>query len=395
MSTPEYTNKRDAAIAALKDLTTYLEDNKMLLCPPASNEPLKRYVITSHNEGDTLANGDIITWVDNGTLTNPNDRVNVDVNGVDQGVSTQAGNWTLQNLPAGPIEICLQEMIFDGAGNFVGTGPNRCCYDYVVDQPITGNLEKAYDLDAIPLGTISAADWETMTGGAWNFTGTDGLVNAVDAGGDRWIQVDHLAGVLNVQNGTCFIDRKEGNDSYTVSQCIEFAPDFDHGGTDTSANSGKLGFGLAGGRDANGGLIDGGDSDTTGYSFRPGFDVYNGSLNLMGYSYYANRPGMPSTGQVFGHAIDTGVQIIPGNKYIVLMTVNHNTPGVADGSLVMEVQDANGVTLGGFTQNNVLLMDGTPYTDINTFGSWHGGSAAFAPPVDTHVRYKDIQIFCN
>lgn len=272
-----------------------------------------------------------------------------------------------------------------------GDGP--CSVTFAVDAVvIEQDLVKAYAIPA-QAQPLNAALWETMTGGAWVFTGgNQNLTSITESSGEYWITALHEGGDTSTLNGSCIVPRKEGSESYIVEQRIKFDAAFDHGGTNTASNSGKLGFGLAGGRDLPGNqIVSGGSLSLDGFSFRPGFDVFNGQLNLTVYAYYANRPQLVgATTQAFGDTFDTGIEIVPGQEYSFRMKVEHNDPGVANGVLRVWV---DGVEV--ITQTGLLLMNGTPYTDVNTFGSWHGGDDAFAAPNDTFVRYAGVNVFCT
>ena len=267
-----------------------------------------------------------------------------------------------------------------------------CEFSLPVDScDSNATVEKVYNIDAVPLGPISTADWEAMTSNAHSFAGgNQNLLSIVDDGTDRWIQAEHLQGTTGTLSEICRVPAKTGNENYKVEQCILFADNFDHGGTLTANNSGKLGFGLGGGQSSTGGTVSGGSTDTTGWTVRFGFDVFNGVLQLATYNYYVNRPGMPSTSNnVFGHLITTGVDLIPGMKYFASVEVILNTPGNADGQLITVV---NGVTM---VTTGIQWMTGTPETDLVIFGSNHGGPNASAAPEDTYVRYKDIVVTCE
>lgn len=130
-----------------------------IVCPtiPNTAEPLKRFVITSHNEGDTLAVGDTITWTNNGAANN------VDVyifpagsfqtgtsfdssQGIDQGPSTSGNSYTLTDVPSGQIQVCLVEIIGGVGGSF----GEHCCYIFQggVTQSLTHKLFTQIESDA-------------------------------------------------------------------------------------------------------------------------------------------------------------------------------------------------------------------------------------------------------
>ena len=374
----------------LGELQHEIKDVQMGLgCALPTPEALKRYVITSHAEGSTLSNGDIITWVDNGTLTNPNDRVNVDINGVDQGVSTQAGQWTLQNLPSGPIEICLQEMIFDSNNQFVGLGPDRCCYNFVVEEEPAIDSLKDFVIPATPndLGDVTIADLNAWTDGNIRFWGGEENSQIVVNNGVPCWRVYH---VPNAQGsirtgGACNIPRiTEG--CYTVSETITIDPNMDWGNGQIGI---KVGAGLAGGQSSAGQLVSGGNSDTTGWSARPVIIAdANGNPCFAAYLYYANRPGMPTTGTLFGDEIKTGVTAVQGGTYDIKHQVCLNDPGQANGTYNMMI---DGVTV--VNQSGILWMTGTPEIDVMFFSSFHGGNTtAWSPDMPVYVDYKNIAV---
>lgn len=275
-------------------------------------------------------------------------------------------------------------------------GDGVCSVTLQVDCDAAGLIAKQYAIPTTPTSPVTSALWEAMTNNAHTFASSaaTSLSSIVTEDDTNWIRIVHPAGVVNGVAENCLLPLKDGGDSYTISQCVKFADDFTHGGTLTSTNSGKIGFGLAGGRSTiDGNLGTGGDTSGTAWSVRPAFDVIGGILQFTAYSYHQNRPGMPPAtpgGLVFGENIATGVEIIPGQKYTVALKVIHNTPGVADGGLIMTIDGVDVIN-----RNDLLWMNGTPYTDLVTMSSNHGGDDSFAPPVDTHVQYTDIVATCE
>jgi len=274
-------------------------------------------------------------------------------------------------------------------------GDGLCSITLDVDASQFVNFGPQQTQLVIPNQDIASVDtplFEQMSNNAWNFNGTDeNWVSIVSDGTKGRLRIEHRANELDPQNGTWLIPKITGNaEKYSLQMRIGFANNFDHGGTDTSNNSGKLGFGLAGGRQSNGSFpVTGGSTDTSGYSARLGFDVIDGAMRLIGYLYYANRPGMPSnSNNVFGDFVDTGIDITPGQEIFVTHQVVHNTPGNNDGEWNLWNGNTQVVNMTG-----IRWMDGTPEGDLILLSSWHGGDINFAPPQNTHVDYCDVSLF--
>ena len=250
-------------------------------------------------------------------------------------------------------------------------------------------LQKELEIPStnIAEGSFNDADWEAMTDGTHVFSTSDNRVSVVTSGGQQWLQVLHPANTVSgVVMGGALPDMR----NYAVEFTAEFDQGFDYGGSSLDFESGKFGFGLAGGQSSNGQIVSGGNSDTTGYSVR---FVWRGATAKI-YSYHANREGMPSNGTVFGEEFpgpslprtENGAPIIAGTPQRYRMEISLNDPGVANGS-IRAFQ--NGVQF--VNEAEILFMDGVPEVDRCFFASFHGGgSTQWAPGSDERIRYRDI-----
>ncbi len=245
---------------------------------------------------------------------------------------------------------------------------------------------KTLDIPAVADSNVTETDIDGWMGGDLRFfIREENTAVVLDANGDPcWVN-NHVpdgsgsAAILGVCN-------LPDEDCYTVEETITLSNNFDFGNGSIGI---KVGAGITGGNNGAGGLVTGGSTATTGFTARPTIVAdANGNPCFAGYLYYANRPGMPSGGTVFGDEVKTGVIPVPGGTYNIRHQVCKNDPGQNNGTYAMWIDGAQVINMGG-----IRWMDGTPVIDGMVFSSFHGGStSAFDPNTTVQVTYKDISV---
>jgi hypothetical protein len=369
------------------------ELDNMINCPSKVTPALKRYTPVTPSIGSTLATGDVIFWDDNGTLANPNDTVDVFVfpiiNGVsaritdgylpqyDQGPSTSAGQYTLTNVPSGPIEVCFLEIFRDDNNEVIGTG-EACCYLYSGSEVV---LLKNLDFNVADTGPMTTQDFIDLFGADYQYAPNNPAYFQILNGA---LVAYHPAGQLATQAGACGVDVPT-KQRYSLCQEITFDSDFDHGQGPGSLLPGKIGFGL--GEVGNNGLAGGGNNYPDSWHIRPGFE--DDQLTLYAY-FQNNNPQFPP----FGEQIGTGVNWARNHTFKFEIIVTMNTAGNSNGSITVNVTGTNGSS-GTVTRNNVQFQVGNSGVDTISTNSFHGGgSSAAAPPTDTNVTYDNLELRC-
>ncbi len=314
-------------------------------------------------------------------------KVDIWINDVDQGSAKNfiIGEWLIESGPIGEIKVELIEVLSDQSTKsldiktFVAKSNDETTD---INNPPFLSL----NIPKLASSTIDNRLWNQLTNDNHVFlTGDPKKLQVIKDDSDWWIRAAHLAGqVADLTQATSIPTAKTTN----VSHTIKFAPNWTTGSG--HLDSGKLGWGLAGGSTSRNIIVSGGSTENTGWSIRWGFDADY----LAVYAYYANRPGMnyPNTppSRLIGQIILTDVKIIPGNTYDLKMTVTTNDPGKANGSLRVSVDGVERINLTG-----MYYMSGTPETTRLFFASNHGGNASnldWAPQEDTWVQYKDITV---
>lgn len=339
-------------------------------CPGEIPSPLKRYVITSHQEGDELSVGDTITWTVNGDPI-AGEEIDVWIGTNDQGPATAGNSYVLTNVPAGSITLYLKQLINNVSTTF------ECEFNFVGEQSAF-QLIKAIDFTAPNKDPLTSSDWNNADSTGEGLVFAPPNINRSSIVNNR-LRIDHPTGPIQ-DFCTAYLLSQGPKSKIRVRQKIAYGPNWTHG-QNASNNGGKGGFGLAGGND-NGVIVSGGSNSLDGFSFRPG----NRGQILSLYSYYGSRPGMPSTGQVFGEDILTGVSIVPSQVYQFDVIYTLNDPNVANGSLEVYIDNVLRAT-----RANMLYMNGALEMHRAFFCSNHGGSHIDnQPDANTYQEYFDI-----
>jgi len=343
---------------------------------------LKRFVIISPAINTELAVGDVISWIDNGTMSNPNDTVDVIIrqNGVayDQGVSTGSGFYTLTEVPAGDFQLCLLEILRDNSNNVIGTG-EECCYPYT-GAATTETVLKTIDFNVPDTGPMNEADWQALYGSGYSYDPSNPALGEIISGELHFL---HPQDVAQTQGAGCNLPLTEKK-VYTLTQEMTLPSNFDHGQGPGSGVGGKIGFGFGRRADDNS-IVSGGSTNTTGWLLRTAFR----DDALTAYSYFGNRtPAFPP----FGEDIPFNVNWQGGLTYILGIRATMNDPGQSNGLIELFVNNVLTNTRAGvmFTSN------GNEGVDVFTFNSFHGGSGlAFSPGQNMIMQYNNALLTCS
>jgi len=167
--------------------------------------------------------------------------------------------------------------------------------------------------------------------------------------------------------------------TYELTQSLYFEEGFDWGGT---VETGKIGFGLAGGSAPTGGKL-----DKDGFTARLTWKGHgNGTASLGVYVYSSDRSQNLPWGDVFlieGHKIPVGEWF--DTKLVVTM---NSAFGESDGSLSLSVNDDVLIWHNNMqwqSQGHSLAIDKLMYS------SFYGGSnSQWAPDDTTYARVSDV-----
>ena len=333
-------------------------------CITFNSPDLKRFVITSHQPGDTLSTGDTITWVDNGQPSNSNNTVDVAVNGIDQGTSTGSGSYVLTNVPAGPSEVCLIEILRNDLNEVIGVG-EECCYIFA------GDNVKLFDFGADKaLGTVTDADVNNFIPGGVNFSNGEQDLQVANSVLEHTMYPS-AAGSTRAEFGSTMPNSR----CYTVRQDVTWLSPADFGGVSNQTT--KVGFGLGGNNYVSGSTV-----DPSGWSMR--WVQEDGFWKL--YSYACERP-ITAT-YTFGEYLNNAavVAVTPDIVQTLELTVCQNTGSNDDGSIIATV---DGVVI--HQDLNVKLQESDHSITDCRYQSFFGGSdSSWSPDSPQTLTFENV-----
>ena len=292
---------------------------------------------------------------------------------VDLGVESFHGNAGVYNyyLYTPPTSLGSNQTANFTVGKYAGPGttnPQIATISPVVTAATGFVTELDIKIPSSPVaeGSINSATWKTMTSNAHFFSQNENLLSVVSISSKDRLSAKHTpSGSGSPRNQ--MLGNLPDRSAYLISQTLNFEPGFDFGGASAGTQVGKCGFGIAGGRsdhpDFTGLVIAGGDPSDKGFSIRPAWTSVDQPNELTLYSYFENRvPIGTSTSpeRAYGENLRTGHTIVPGQNIDLVIFIQKNTPGLADGIIRAWV---NGESTPSINRTDIRLMVGTPLLD--------------------------------
>lgn len=227
-------------------------------------------------------------------------------------------------------------------------------------------------------GSFDGDLWDSITSFKFNYDGSSNLKSVVNFNDKWWLQLRHEASSNGSRRILMNSDIPKSTRGYKLTQTLLFKPGWSPGGT---SQSGKLGFGLAGGTSQSGGKV-----GTDGWSVRMSWS----RDEIRFYNYYANRPYLvQGRNPAYGDQIATGFKYVTGVEYKIIVEIILNTPNKSDGVFKASINGKNVVT-----KTNVLWMTGSePEVDKLWLSSFHGGNTtAWSPTSESMILVRDVSL---
>lgn len=228
-----------------------------------------------------------------------------------------------------------------------------------------------------------SADW-TVKGNPRLMAAETSITSQEAASGKRSLKVRYAAGEQAVKQAFWTLPPRQ---SYTLSYKVKFADGFTfNGAEDFGAGDGKDGGKLPGlaGFGLDGSICSGGMSclDGGGFTARLMWRT-DGEAVLYLYDLTKSRAGTK-----FGEDIAFGQRFIPGRWHEIRQTVTLNTPGKADGSIVMFMDNQAVISIAGRE-----LVGSGEQVDHVLFSTFFGGNAPqWFPRTDQYAYFDDFEV---
>lgn len=240
-------------------------------------------------------------------------------------------------------------------------------------------------LDAYTV-TDARADFGASTG--WN---SNNQITVGSSGGDEYLRVKLPASTEN--DGGKFYPLLWTSGEYstaTIRWKMYLEPGWDFYNGDLKM------AGLGGGKNYTGGAGDEAQANCDGWSAR---FVFGGNPNNKLYAYYygCDMTGTPSGGILYGNKLGTGCAVTVGEWYTLIMSVQANTSGQANGKLRMWARrDSDGTVCTVASSDTRRFANNTAtYTWNESYpriwnAEWFRGGAGTPPAEDHYLRIDDV-----